>query len=101
MKVDVRIAAVTQLNTFAPAGTWQCGTVRKAKRIRTLRSVCRAQIAEDVEVPQEAPVILSAQEVAVLDKLIAVFASKNPKEWRKLIAHSQQWPQLAEKVFER
>ena len=87
---------------FALAGTWQCGTKQKAKRIRTLSSVCRAQIAEDVKIPpQEAPVILSAQEVAVLDKLIAVFAGKTPKEWRKLIAHSQQWPQLAEKVFER
>lgn len=48
---------------------------------------------------------LSAKEVAaqqiVSDKLISVFASKNLKEWRKLIAHSSQWPTLAPNVFAR
>ncbi len=37
----------------------------------------------------------------VSDKLISVFASKNLKEWRKLIAHSSQWPTLAPNVFAR
>lgn len=39
--------------------------------------------------------------VAVLDKLITVFASKSPIEWRKLIAHSKQWPQLSDSVLTR
>ena len=33
----------------------------------------------------------------VADKLIAVFADKTPAEWRKLIAHSKQWPSLADR----
>ena len=37
----------------------------------------------------------------VSDKLISVFASKNLKEWRKLIAHSSQWPTLAPNVLAR
>lgn len=42
-----------------------------------------------------------APNVAILDKLIAVFASKSPTEWRKLIAHSKQWPQLSGSVLAR
>lgn len=41
------------------------------------------------------------QSKAVLDRLIAVFAAKSPTEWRKLIAHSKQWPQLAAGVLAR
>ncbi|CAL8466136.1 g5672 [Coccomyxa elongata] len=40
-------------------------------------------------------------EQSVADKLIAVFASKSPAEWRKLIAFSKQWPTLADSVLER
>ena len=36
-------------------------------------------------------------EQSVADKLIAVFASKSPAEWRKLIAFSKQWPTLADR----
>ena len=36
-------------------------------------------------------------EQSVADKLIAVFASKTPAEWRKLIAFSRQWPTLADR----
>lgn len=42
-----------------------------------------------------------APNVAILDKLIAVFASKSPTEWRKLIAHSKQWPELSGSVLAR
>ncbi|KAL3159024.1 hypothetical protein ABBQ32_011024 [Trebouxia sp. C0010 RCD-2024] len=42
-----------------------------------------------------------APNVAILDKLIAVFASKSPTEWRKLIAHSKQWPELSVSVLAR
>ncbi|EIE21209.1 hypothetical protein COCSUDRAFT_17991 [Coccomyxa subellipsoidea C-169] len=40
-------------------------------------------------------------EQSVADKLIDVFASKTPAEWRKLIAFSRQWPTLADSVFDR
>ncbi|KAL4430000.1 hypothetical protein ABPG77_004370 [Micractinium sp. CCAP 211/92] len=37
----------------------------------------------------------------VSDKLIEVFQSKKPAEWRKLIAYSRQWPMLAQGVLDR
>lgn len=37
----------------------------------------------------------------VADKLIDVFRSRKPEDWRKLIGFSSQWGQLAEHVFAR
>jgi hypothetical protein len=37
----------------------------------------------------------------VSDKLIEVFRSKKPADWRKLIAYSRQWAMLAPGVLER
>ena len=37
----------------------------------------------------------------VSDKLIEVFRSKQPAEWRRLIAYSKQWPMLAQGVLDR
>ena len=37
----------------------------------------------------------------VYDKLIEVFRSKKPADWRKLIAYSKQWPSLAPGVLAR
>jgi hypothetical protein len=37
----------------------------------------------------------------VYDRLIDVFMSRSSEEWRKLIAHSSQWPTLAEGVLAR
>lgn len=63
---------------------------------------CRAQAASPeplstTSTSAAAPV----QNNAVLDKLIVVFSAKTPTEWRKLIAHSKQWPQLAGGVLSR
>ena len=37
----------------------------------------------------------------VYDRLIDVFLARNSEDWRKLIAHSQQWPTLSEGVLKR
>ena len=37
----------------------------------------------------------------VADKLIDVFRSRKPEDWRKLIGFSSQWAQLADHVFSR
>lgn len=37
----------------------------------------------------------------VYDKLILVFGERDSSEWRKLIAFSKQWPNLAQGVFKR
>jgi len=37
----------------------------------------------------------------VYDRLIDVFISRSSEEWRKLIAHSSQWPTLADGVLTR
>ena len=41
------------------------------------------------------------EKVQVADKLIKAFQSKPQSDWRKLIAFSKQWPQLADSVFAR
>lgn len=56
------------------------------------------QAAQTAATPSPTP---TSPDVAVLDKLISVFATKTPKEWRKLIAHSKQWPLLAGGVLQR
>ena len=47
----------------------------------------------------KAEAVASNREVS--DKLIEVFRSKKPAEWRKLIAYSRQWPVLARGVLDR
>ena len=97
------IDVVTDLTLLAPAVPCHLGKARKARCTRRgSRPVSRAQTAENVEAFTEPPPSLfSAEDEVVLDKLIAVFEGRPTKEWRKLIAHSRQWPVLAEKVFER
>ena len=65
-------------------------------------------VAEPQPLPKSQRVLVAANKASapaalqmVSDKLISVFASKNLKEWRKLIAHSSQWPTLAPNVFAR
>lgn len=41
------------------------------------------------------------EQIKVADKLIKAFQSKPQSDWRKLIAFSKQWPQLADSVFAR
>ena len=41
------------------------------------------------------------EQLKVADKLIKAFQSKPQSDWRKLIAFSKQWPQLADSVFSR
>lgn len=43
----------------------------------------------------------AASNQEVCDKLVDVFRSKEPADWRKLIAYSKQWPVLAQGVFDR
>lgn len=97
--------AVLHCNVFL-AGAARRGTAKATRQKPSRRQVdCRAQVAEDIEAPEvpaaPVPTAPTTDNTAVLDKLIAVFESKTPKEWRKLIAHSSQWPQLSEKVFNR
>ena len=62
---------------------------------------CCARAAKTESSDTATQAVTSAPNVAVLDKLIAVFSSKSPTEWRKLIAHSKQWPQLSGSVLAR
>eukprot|EP00892_Ulva_mutabilis_P005879 jgi/Ulvmu1/3663/UM017_0077.1 len=41
------------------------------------------------------------EQLKVADKLIKAFQKKQQSDWRKLIAFSKQWPQLADSVFAR
>jgi hypothetical protein len=43
----------------------------------------------------------AASNQEVCDKLVDVFSTKDPADWRKLIAYSKQWPVLAQGVFDR
>ena len=62
---------------------------------------CRARATNTDSSDKATQTTTPASNVAVLDKLIAVFSSKSPTEWRKLIAHSKQWPQLSASVLAR
>lgn len=70
-----------------PRGSCRLGVLRS-----TAQAAQTAAPASDTKVPPSN---------VVLDKLISVFAAKTPKEWRKLIAHSKQWPDLAGGVLQR
>lgn len=70
-----------------------------ANRLTVSRVQCRA-FADDNN-STSTQTATPTPNVAVLDKLVSVFASKPPIEWRKLIAHSKQWPQLSGSVLAR
>ena len=73
-----------------------------AKRKTVTRVRCHAHSASsDHNSNTSTQTATPTPNVAVLDKLITVFASKSPIEWRKLIAHSKQWPQLSGSVLAR
>ena len=94
-------AVVLQLRLHADRANRSART--KTKQVHQLNNVsCRMQAARyDAAPVVSAPASESAQNKVVLDRLIAVFSAKSPTEWRKLIAHSKQWPQLAEGVLSR
>lgn len=41
------------------------------------------------------------ERIKISEKLIKAFQAKPQSDWRKLIAFSKQWPQLADSVFAR
>ncbi|KAL0030421.1 hypothetical protein WJX79_003849 [Trebouxia sp. C0005] len=87
--------------SFLRSGLHQAPSGKFLVQSHVLHNVCcRAQAASPEPVSTTAAAA-PVPNIAVLDKLIAVFSAKTPTEWRKLIAHSKQWPQLAGGVLSR